>query len=145
MFSFEIHSDDSIFVRHKMDCMMTYIRKSWKSIVKSEDESREIILDSQRLAKSPQDPYEARMIHIHCRYVKWWFVWFSGSGDISGLLTGHTCTPHVHHHESSRWNGCMRTPNISASWNSTLPEIARLMTVSPVWPHCLLFGQAVHS
>lgn len=73
MFSFEIHSDDSIFVRHKMDCMMTYIRKSWKSIVKSEDESREIILDSQRLAKSPQDPYEARMIHIHCRYVKWWF------------------------------------------------------------------------
>lgn len=96
MFSFEIHSDDSIFVRHKMDCMMTYIRKCWKSIVKSEDESREIILDSQRLAKSPQDPYETRMIHIHCRYVKWWFVWFSGSGDISGLLTGHTCTPHVH-------------------------------------------------
>lgn len=54
-----------------MDCMMTYMRKCCKSIVKSKDESQEIILDSQRLAKkSPQDPYEARMIHIHCRYVK---------------------------------------------------------------------------
>lgn len=50
-----------------MDCTMTYITYS----VKSKDESQEIILDSQRLAKkSPQDPYEARMIHIHYRYVK---------------------------------------------------------------------------
>lgn len=143
MFSFEIHSDDSIFVRHKMDCMMTYIRKSWKSIVKSENESREIILDSQRLAKSPQDPYEARMIHIHCRYVKWWFVWFSGSGDISGLLTGHTCTPHVHSARAFIMNHLVEM-GACALRTYHLPEIL-LSRKSRDWWQFLRFRRIVYS